>query len=60
MSALKNFIFALNAIKAVTYGIFFVGLIKDQCLEEFLLDFHLGGRVQMSIFLGVGSTHDCL
>lgn len=52
----------LNAIKAVTLWLFFffVCLIRDQCLKEFLLDSHLGGRVQMSISLGVGSTHECL
>lgn len=43
----------LNAIKAVTFWLFFffVCLIKDQCLKEFLLDSHLRGRVQISVFL---------
>lgn len=39
-------------------AIFFVCLIRDQCLKEFLLDSHLGSRVQMSVFLGVGNTHE--
>lgn len=58
-----SWVLILNAIKAVTLWLFFfflVCLVRDQCLKEFVSDSHPGGRVQMSVSLGVGTTHECL